>query len=79
MKINHTIYSKYNVVINWFIIPINGSYLRIINQSYWSHVIHVHQLCYRMGDSHCINELYSHAMGEDLEFRGTKTITCRTS
>ena len=32
-----------------------------------------------MGDSHCINELYSHAMGEDLEFRGTKTITCRTS
>jgi hypothetical protein len=36
MKINHTIYSKYNVVINWFINPINGSYLRIINHSYWS-------------------------------------------
>ena len=33
-------------VISWFINPINYSYLRIINHSYWSYV---HQLSYRTG------------------------------
>ena len=39
-------------VVSWFINPINYSYLRTINHSYWSYV---HQLSYRTGAPHCID------------------------
>ena len=38
-------------VISWFINPINYSYLRIINHSYWSYV---HQLSYRKRGPHIV-------------------------
>jgi hypothetical protein len=37
-------------VLSWFINPMNYSYLRTINHSYWSYV---HQLSYPTGAPHC--------------------------